>query len=52
MADPEGLVHEVLAQVPEALSQVDQLLPKGFPGRVSDPIFAGIERQARILGTG
>ena len=52
LADPEGLVHEVLAQVPGALSQVDKLLPRGFPERVSDTIFAGIERQAKILRAG
>lgn len=52
LVDPDGLIHEVLSQVPKALSQVDKQLPKDFPDRVRDKIFAGIEQQAKVLSAG
>jgi serine/threonine-protein kinase HipA len=50
--DADALIAEVLAQVPTVLAQVGKALPKGFPGKVSEKIFAGIDRQAKVLAAG
>lgn len=50
--DADALIAEVLAQVPVALSQVNRTLPRGFPEKVAEKIFAGIERQAVVLAAG
>ena len=52
LSDADALITEVLAQVAIALTQVAKALPKDFPARVSDKIFAGLEKQAIVLATG
>lgn len=52
LRDADGLIDEVIAQVPAALKQVGEALPEGFPGRISGKIFAGIEQQAKVLAAG
>ena len=52
LRDADGLIDEVIAQVPAALKQAGETLPKGFPGRISEKIFAGIEQQAKVLAAG
>lgn len=49
LQDAEGLIDEVLTQVPSVLAQVGANLPKNFPMRITDKIFAGIEQQAKVL---
>lgn len=49
VGDAEALLHEVHRQVPAALAAVNAQLPPGFPARVSDRIFVGLERQAARL---
>jgi serine/threonine-protein kinase HipA len=45
----EALLEEVCSQLPNVLETVSQLLPKGFPSSVADPIFRGMVRQAKTL---
>ncbi len=52
LGDADALIHEVLALVPTALSSVGKQLPRKFPAYVGDAIFAGIERQAKVLAAG
>lgn len=52
LRDAEGLIDEVIAQVPAALQKAGDALPRGFPDRISDKIFAGIEQQAKVLASG
>lgn len=33
---------QVLEQTPEVLAKIEKILPKGFPGNISDPIFKGL----------
>ena len=49
LGDASGLISEVIRQVPEVIATVSGQLPPGFPARVSDRIFAGIQQQARRL---
>lgn len=50
IGDGDALLSEVFNQVPKVLSEVNRQLPKGFPARVSDKIFAGLQKQAKMLG--
>lgn len=52
LRDADGLINEVSIQVPSVLAQVGATLPKNFPMRISDKIFAGIERQTKVLAAG
>jgi serine/threonine-protein kinase HipA len=52
LGEADGLIAEVIAQVPAALRKVGDALPDGFPARISEKIFAGIERQAKVLAAG
>jgi serine/threonine-protein kinase HipA len=52
LRDADGLIDEVIAQVPAALKKTGDALPRGFPGRISEKIFAGIEQQAKVLASG
>jgi serine/threonine-protein kinase HipA len=52
LRDADGLIDEVIAQVPTALKKAGDALPRGFPGRISEKIFAGIEQQAKVLASG
>lgn len=47
--DFELTINEVLAAVPGVITKVSAQLPSGFPAKVSDPIFLGIESQAAQL---
>jgi len=49
LGDASALTREVIAQIPEVIAQVRSQLPKGFPARVRDSIFAGIRQQAERL---
>jgi len=50
LGEASGLITEVLRQTPEVIAQVSRQLPPGFPARVSDRIFAGMQEQAMRLG--
>jgi len=52
LRDAEGLIDEVLKQVPSVLRKVGADLPKHFPERISRTIFAGMEQQAKVLSGG
>lgn len=52
LGSADRLIDEVLNQVPSVLTKVDADLPKRFPERVSGKIFAGIEKQAKVLAGG
>ncbi|MDA8094954.1 MAG: HipA domain-containing protein [Betaproteobacteria bacterium] len=44
-----SLAGLIVAGTRAAISEVSRLLPVGFPQSVSDPVFAGLERQADVL---
>jgi len=52
LRDADGLIEEVIVQVPLVLTKVGAALPKNFPERISGKIFAGIEQQANVLAAG
>jgi serine/threonine-protein kinase HipA len=52
LKDADGLIDEVIAQVPAVLTNVGATLPKGFPGHISEKIFAGMEQQVKVLAAG
>ena len=52
LRDAGELIDEVIAQVPIALKKAGDALPKGFPGRISEKIFSGIEQQSKVLAAG
>ena len=45
----EAVLHEVAIEAPRAVEAVQSMLPDGFPGSVSEPIFAGVLAQAQAL---
>jgi hypothetical protein len=45
----EPLIEEILARVPSAVAEVAAKLPAGFPQRVADTIFAGLQSSATRL---
>jgi serine/threonine-protein kinase HipA len=49
LGDASGLIREVITQIPKVIAQVRSELPKGFPVRVRDSIFAGIRQQPERL---
>lgn len=51
LGDASALVAEVAAQTPQVIATVSRHLPRGFPARVSDRIFAGMEEQSKRLGS-
>lgn len=51
LGDATALVAEVAAQTPQVIADVSRRLPRGFPGRVSDRIFAGMKEQANRLAS-
>jgi serine/threonine-protein kinase HipA len=50
LGEASRLIAEVLRQTPEVIAQVSRQLPPRFPARVSDQIFAGLQKQAMRLG--
>lgn len=52
LKDADGLIDEVIAEMPAVLTNVGAALPKGFPGRISEKIFGGIEQQTKVLAAG
>lgn len=50
-AGADALIDALVERVPAALRAVAQLLPPGFPARVHDTVFAGIEAAAARLAT-
>jgi serine/threonine-protein kinase HipA len=48
--DAEAVIERVLARTSGAIAAVAARLPAGFPQRVADTIFAGMERHAKLLG--
>lgn len=49
MGDASGLISELLRQMPEVIETVGRGLPRDFPARVSDRVFAGMQKQVRRL---
>jgi serine/threonine-protein kinase HipA len=45
----EPLIEAILARVPQAIAEVQARLPAGFPQRVAESIFAGLQESARLL---
>lgn len=45
----DDLIDALLVRVPEALHTVSMQLPDGFPARVRDTVFAGVEAAAKRL---
>lgn len=45
----EPLIEELLQRVPAAIAEVGAKLPPGFPQRVADTIFAGLQESAARL---
>jgi len=52
LSDADGLIDEILQEVPKALATVGAIVPKYFPARIRDKIFEGIEQQAKVLAAG
>lgn len=52
LRDADASINEVSIQVPSVLAQASATLPKNFPRRICDKIFAGIERQTKVLAAG
>ncbi|MDI1251276.1 MAG: type II toxin-antitoxin system HipA family toxin [Lacunisphaera sp.] len=52
LGDAAALIAEVLRQTPAAIAETSRQLPRGFPARVSDRIFAGMQEQAKRLAGG
>jgi serine/threonine-protein kinase HipA len=50
LGEASHLIAEVLRQTHEVIAQVSRQLTPGFPARVSDQIFAGLQKQAMRLG--
>lgn len=50
--DFEDVIEEVLKKTPGAIAAVAAELPKDFPAAVAEPIFDGLERQAKRLADG
>ncbi len=50
--DFENIAHKVSSRVSEALPRVQHQLPSDFPASVSDPIFAGVEKQLSRIQAG
>lgn len=48
-SDFEAAMHEVLQKIPEAIAAMAARLPKESPAAVAEPIFEGLEKQARRL---
>ena len=49
LGDAADLIAEVFRQTPAAIAEASRQLPRGFPARVSDRIFAGMLEQAKRL---
>ena len=52
LKDASALIEELIAQTPRAISAVGAELPHGFPAKISDSIFEGLQRHARLLAHG
>jgi len=51
MGDADALISEVLRQIPVVIGDVGRQLPRDFPAKVSDRVFAGMREQAgRLAG--
>lgn len=49
--DFEDAIEEVLRKTPAVIAAVSAQLPAGFPEAVAEPIFRGLEEQARRVGS-
>lgn len=49
-ADAENVIEGILARTYAAVDAVDARLPAEFPQLVAETIFAGIVRNAKLLG--
>jgi serine/threonine-protein kinase HipA len=47
MGDASAWIEQVIADTPKVVERVNGQLPEGFPGRVSDPIFLGLQQQLK-----
>jgi len=50
--DFEPVIDDFVRRAPEVVEAVQRTLPDGFPPAVSDPIFQGLQTQARRLAAG
>jgi serine/threonine-protein kinase HipA len=51
-SDFEPVIEQFLTRAPQAVEAVQAQLPDDFPAQVSDAIFEGVMKQARLLGSG
>jgi len=42
----DTMIHDILTLTPRVLSDVEAMLPRGFPSEVAEPIFKGLEKSA------
>jgi serine/threonine-protein kinase HipA len=47
LGEAKDLLAETAGQVTKVIAEVSTQLPRGFPGRVSDRIFSGLQETAR-----
>lgn len=52
LGEADALLDEVITRTPLAIAAVNRELPRGFPARVSDKIFAGMQAQLKRLSGG
>jgi serine/threonine-protein kinase HipA len=50
-ADADDVIERVLERTAGAIDAVAARLPLGFPQRVAETVFAGVERSAQQLGS-
>jgi serine/threonine-protein kinase HipA len=51
-SDFEATIGQFVLRAPEAIEAVQAQLPDDFPAQVSDAIFEGVMKQARMLRSG
>jgi hypothetical protein len=47
--DAKALIDELVLMTPKVIDEVSFKLPKGFPAKVSEPIFHGLKAAAGKL---
>jgi hypothetical protein len=52
LADINAILADVVSQTPAVIRETANLLPKGFPGQISDSILSGIQERANELAGG
>jgi serine/threonine-protein kinase HipA len=49
LGDASTILTDLAATTPQAIPSVSRQLPSGFPARVSDSIFEGLQRSAQLI---